>query len=250
LYPAGSEDFVRFNIVSENVLCDNSKDGTHGHIKLGKEGVCSFNQISNNIFRESGSGNYGGGIGGAYANSHNNTIEGNTFINIYSTPIALKGENNTVKNNDIFTVRKDYGILLYLEANGTTVVGNTIIDVQSHGIFVISNSNQISGNTINDVGSHGIYFANSSYSLVEANRISNVGSEGINLNGDSDYNFLQGNYIVNTGQCGIEIVSADCNVTVIHGNVMLSITTANEISDGGTRTEIHANYQDEDGWVA
>ena len=257
LYPEGDEDFLYSNVVDANIIIDASQDGAHYGIKLGDTGACYDNVLSNNIISETGTGNYMDAAIMVNNGTSFNIITGNGIHNVDNRGFHVFGHHNKIVGNLINGTRTNQGILLddngSPNCNENVISDNTFLLTKGTAIYIESNNNFITNNYINgtiDSGANGIYVTGGDYNHISNNYVKDVTNRGIRVTTDADYNSITNNYLEGVVSYGIGVSSADCNVTIIINNIIINNTSTTEIYDGGTGTEIHANYQDEDGWVA
>lgn len=147
------------------------------------------------------------------------------------------------------------GIFVYQQADLNVVMKNVVYNVYGRSIKVLGNRNLVAANMLDHQrdlienievdGDQG----QGDYNAVLNNYMFD-GQHGVYVEDDADYTLIDGNYIdVMLGRA-IRIDDVACDETVVINNYCLNIVNATEISDAGTGTVIHNNFQDEGGWVA
>jgi parallel beta-helix repeat protein len=132
--------------------------------------------------------------------STNNLIASNNILSNLNEGIRFYtgASNNTVTGNNIRYNKYMSGIHFYDDATNNVISSNNITD-NCYGI--LSNDapgNIITGNNIRFNNQHGIYFYNSSNNTITGNNIGNTEWEyGLCLVGNSNYNLISGNKIMN-----------------------------------------------------
>jgi len=146
-------------------------------------------------------------------------------------------EANKVRNAD------DAGLEVDGSSTRANIKGNVIYGCGEHGIELASGVTfyHIVGNVIYANGTtagnwYGIELGGNSECNIEGNTIIDNDLDGIFLEGDSDSNFMSGNFITDNGRYGINISVATCNLNRIGDNYLLGNTTGC-INDLGTATK-------------
>lgn len=189
------------NIVSDNILSDNSYTGiqiVHGS---------NQNTVNGNII--TGSGTSGIGMG----TSNQNNIFGNTISNNYRGIQLSQSSNNNIHENVIHD-NVNVGILLQVQTE-ENIFSNNNLDNNENGFALVhaGDNNVISGNTISDSISDGIRQHSTSHITISENSISNSGSNGINIwHIGNDHNIVDGNTISNSGENGIYLTGSSNSV--------------------------------------
>jgi parallel beta-helix repeat protein len=199
LYAQDSTAIVEHCTVSGNTIIDPSTDGMHNGVKVGYSGAPAgqtrFNTITGNTIAESGGGNYAYGII-VYENSHDNTIVGNTFENLYNSALEIDGYRNKVDSNMISTIRESGHFGIRVNGANNTISSNTIYNTPNYAIL------------ISDAG-------NGSFNLIDGNRLDTV-TKGIGCDAACAKNVIINNYIIGcTDSTEINIVGG---TSVKHNN--------------------------------
>jgi hypothetical protein len=171
----------------------------HNGVKVGYSGAPAgqtrFNTITGNTIAESGGGNYAYGII-VYENSHDNTIVGNTFENLYNSALEIDGYRNKVDSNMISTIRESGHFGIRVNGANNTISSNTIYNTPNYAIL------------ISDAG-------NGSFNLIDGNRLDTV-TKGIGCDAACAKNVIINNYIIGcTDSTEINIVGG---TSVKHNN--------------------------------
>ena len=127
------------------------------------------------------------------------------------------------------------------------VVGNRVKDIYATG----SDGNIIADNQIYLSATHGIHLNSCSDNTVRGNRVSLVSvdvtntGDGIFLDGNSDWNLIEGNRIFedgvgNVARYGINVSEAVCDCNIVVGNVLGLAANygTSGLNDSGTLTQL------------
>ncbi len=162
LYPEEAMDFMRWNVVSNNILCDCGTDTYHSGIGIGWGGGVTvgnayYNTCTGNVIYSSGKYNNGNPhilVKGKY-----NVISGNCMYNSYKAGMYITGNDNIIIGNVIDTTRADSGFGMELvDSSYNTIQGNHISNTGNDGIYLVKdvttgcNYNNIANNYINKTG--------------------------------------------------------------------------------------------------
>lgn len=104
---------------------------------------------------------------------------------------------------------------LVIETDGCIVSNNLILfelaNRPRHAVYVTADDVIIQGNYIAGVRSEGIHFEGANDGLILGNRIVDVGTYAIELDADSDDNYIQGNYTSGSTTGCVNVANANCN---------------------------------------
>lgn len=250
---------INLHISTNNIIAGNIVGwGKPGAVDLGAgillaEGS-DYNVVDGNVV-DSGSL-----VGISLIDASNNTITGNTCQGNGDMGISLEGGPNDNYNNTISgntCQGNSTGGINIVYSHNTAVTGNTCQGNSWAGItLTIASNSTITGNTCQGNNHDGIKISSSSNNTVEGNTIEGNSQgthntdDGIILDGESDYNNIQGNTIrqgvgANKQRYGIRINVATCDENLVITNDLYNAGTTANFSDAGTGTVVRDNR----GWV-
>jgi len=206
----------------------------------GHHGIYLSDSGNNTVTSNTCQGNGSDGIIVVYAGS--NTITGNTCTGNGEDGIHLSYSNNNTVNGNTCTGNGEDGILLNSPSINNTVSGNTCTGNGHHGIYLYATSfDPFYNNTI-------------SVNTVVGNSQDNDNTyDGIFVDGNCDYNNIQGNTVrrgtgTNKQRYGIRINSADCDNNLVINNDLYQAGVTADNYDAGTGT-IFRNNRLTSGWA-
>jgi hypothetical protein len=200
------------------------------------------------------------------------TLSGNTAKHCYDDAFEVGVNNNPIITNNV-GADTAFDYLMYVQCNtscgsgqisnnkltgagdeyqglsidngsggsGFSVVGNTITDVQGHGIEVTGGSNHLSGNKVYNAGVADGYFGiflNSSSNTLTGSTITGGFDNAIEIAGDSN-NVYSNLNLTGNGEDGIHVASGWTGNT-LNGNTVKS-NHGEGIENDGTSTVISSN---------
>ncbi len=194
-------------------------------------------------------------IGGAKSgttddNAIDNVGDYNLISNNYITKanyhgISIIGANVSCTGNYVFDPYED-GINVDGYLTDFQICNNYIYGPDNDGISIDDNNSSgiINDNFIDTPGANGIeLLSNVSYGsnniMIHDNAINNAVTDGIKLS-YSNYNSVSGNYIISSGDDGIELVS--CLRTIVDGNFIYSCDYGLYTHTGSNYSSITNNY--------
>jgi parallel beta-helix repeat protein len=158
-----------------------------------------YNEISNNTAYDNNRGIY------LYQGDYNDVTDSNLTDNYYGIYLYSNANYNNLTNNTI--EGSYYGIYVYTYNN--RLVGNTVMNGGSRGIYVYYNYNDVINNTVSNY-SYGIY-TRGDYCNIMGNNVSNSSSYGIHFYSGSDYHNVTGNKAYDNDGNGFYFYSSDRN---------------------------------------
>lgn len=127
----------------------------------------------------------------------NNTIDGCKKSGILISTNSVVNQNierNTIKN---LTGEICHGIYVYGGKVAKKIIGNTISDVSTNGIYILKGSaGDITGNAINNAKASGVAFSSATFNTLSSNNISNC-ERGVRLSSGSTGNKIEANTLTN-----------------------------------------------------
>jgi len=166
----------------------------------------------------------------------------------YDAGIKLENTNNGTLTNNNCSNNGRSGIFLYNDCDNNTISGNIASNVgttnQNFGIlfFQVCDNNMIYNNTANNNADYGIYlWANCDDNTISGNTAKNNDNYGIYLDAGCDNTDITDNYIYFNTNGAINIFSADCDITLLKANILVS-NDEKFIIDGGSLTSRTLNH--------
>lgn len=188
----------------------------------------------NNVSEANGRHGFGSSNGSSFNTWSGNTAKDNPDMGFW---IRNTSSSSIVGNTILMPTGSDYGI--QIKGNSTEdanqvsdqrniISGNTIKGDCTYGIYLQNhaNYNVIIGNSISDVGTNGIYVIANEWNTISNNSIIDSGETGINVSGGTSLT-ISGNYIKGSGRDGILVNVWD---SIISGNTCAD----NSLSSAGT----------------
>jgi len=181
----------------------------------------------------------------------NITITGNAIrdcaewgIKIFDGQGSVTVDNVVINGNSLLACGISYEPnLLSAGFKSVSICGNVITDSFNDGIDAENvNSTEgivIANNAIHNPTAHGI-ITRGKHAVITGNSIYDAGDRGIWLRSSCDYAIVSNNTIVDTAAAGWSIQLTDSDFVSITGNTIknANTTTAGEIVDGGTCTDV------------
>lgn len=180
-------------------------------------------------------------------NTDNNLIANNSIVDtishgIYFNPeSASRSEDNIIQGN-LFAYTGGEAIRIS-PGKRNTIIGNTIEDAGKNGILLRGgHKNTVVGNTVNECKKHGIHVKNEDHSIISNNIFYGNGTrntnsyDGIHISKHSDYITVIGNSCIDNDRFGIYISDANCDKSIILGNIATGNRTS-QIVDNGANTD-------------
>jgi len=225
VYTFTADNSERMILERDNVIVDGKGYTLQG---TGSYGIALFQRHNVTITNLTITGFQTAGVG--IESSTNNSIASNNILSSTNEGIRFYSgaSNNTVTGNNIRYNRYMAGIHFYNGSTNNVVFSNNVTN-NCYGILSEASGNIIIGNSIQFNSQHGILFYSSKNNTITGNSIGNTEwQHGLCLVGNSSYNLISGNKIMNN-EIGIVLEGSASNY--IYHNIFIDNKDAHATDD-------------------